>query len=90
MLPTIVLNDKIGQLSGWGWGLGYIGGLACLVLLLTVFVQAKPPPLGLDTASLNTSDHWTGRRALVCIILFAAVRICHGRSSRGGGVTGGP
>ena len=54
MLPTIVLNDKIGQLSGWGWGLGYIGGLACLVLLLTVFVQAKPPPLGLDTGQ---SEH---------------------------------
>ncbi len=48
MLPTIVSNEKIGRLSGWGWGLGYIGGLACLVLLLTVFVQAKPLPFGLD------------------------------------------
>ena len=89
MLPTIVLNDKIGQLSGWGWGLGYIGGLACLVLLLTVFVQAKPPPLGLDTGQSEHVRIWTGRRALVCIILFAAVRICHGCSSRGKAV-GGP
>ena len=77
MLPTIVLNDKIGQLSGWGWGLGYIGGLACLVLLLTVFVQAKPPPLGLDTGQ---SEHvriigpvvalWF---ALFCLPLFVFV-----------------
>ena len=48
MLPTIVSNRKIGRLSGWGWGLGYIGGLACLVLLLTIFIQAKPPVFGLD------------------------------------------
>ena len=48
MLPTIVSNDRVGRLSGWGWGLGYAGGLSCLVLLLFVFVQAKPPPLGLD------------------------------------------
>lgn len=48
MLPTIVSNEKIGRLSGWGWGLGYMGGLACLVLLLTVFIQADPPAFGLD------------------------------------------
>ena len=48
MLPTIVSNEKIGRLSGWGWGLGYMGGLACLVLLLTVFIQADLPAFGLD------------------------------------------
>ena len=44
MLLTIVSNETIGRLSGWG--LGYMGGLACLVLLLTVFIQADPPPFG--------------------------------------------
>jgi UMF1 family MFS transporter len=48
MLPTIASNEKIGRLSGWSWGLGYMGGLACLVLLLTVFIQADPPAFGLD------------------------------------------
>lgn len=48
MLPTIVSNEKIGRLSGWGWGLGYAGGLSCLVLLLFAFIQAEPPPFGLD------------------------------------------
>jgi UMF1 family MFS transporter len=48
ILPTIASNEKIGRLSGWGWGVGYMGGLACLVLLLTVFIQADPPAFGLD------------------------------------------
>jgi UMF1 family MFS transporter len=48
MLPTIVGNDRIGRLSGWGWGLGYAGGLSCLLVALLVFVQAPPPPFGLE------------------------------------------
>lgn len=48
MLPGIVAHEKIGRLSGWGWGLGYMGGLACLVIALFAFVQAAPPPFGLD------------------------------------------
>ncbi len=48
MLPTIAPLDRIGRLSGWGWGLGYAGGLSCLVVLLVFFVQPKPPPFGLD------------------------------------------
>lgn len=50
MLPGIAPESHIGRLSGWAWGLGYFGGLACLVLLLFVFVQAETPPLGLDKA----------------------------------------
>lgn len=48
MLPTIVSGRRIGRLSGWGWGLGYAGGLSCLVIALFGFVQADPLPLGLD------------------------------------------
>lgn len=28
-LPSLVPNKRLGQLSGLGWGLGYLGGLAC-------------------------------------------------------------
>jgi UMF1 family MFS transporter len=38
----------MGRWSGWAWGLGYAGGLACLVLALFVFVDVKNPPFGLD------------------------------------------
>jgi UMF1 family MFS transporter len=30
-LPEISTPDNIGRISGFGWGLGYFGGLACLV-----------------------------------------------------------
>ncbi|MFM2128516.1 MAG: hypothetical protein RL477_62 [Pseudomonadota bacterium] len=51
MLPEIVAPSRLGRLSGWGWGLGYAGGLVCLVVVLFGFVQAAPPPFGLDVAS---------------------------------------
>lgn len=48
MLPGLVPPERIGRLSGWGWGLGYAGGLCCLLLALFGFVQGDPPPFGLD------------------------------------------
>src|SRR5690606_32386320 len=41
----------IGRISGWAWGLGYLGGLACLALVLVGFVQNPSPPFGLDRAA---------------------------------------
>jgi MFS transporter, UMF1 family len=51
MLPELVDQDHMGRLSGWGWGAGYIGGLACLVVALLAFVQAPTPLFGLDKES---------------------------------------
>lgn len=51
MLPEITPPHRIGRLSGWGWGLGYAGGLVCLVIVLFGFVQTGAPPLGLDKAA---------------------------------------
>lgn len=34
MLPHIAPPRLLGRISGWAWGLGYMGGLACLVLTL--------------------------------------------------------
>ena len=52
MLPGLAPPSHIGRLSGWAWGLGYFGGLVCLVVLLFLFVQPEVAPLGLDkTAS---------------------------------------
>lgn len=31
-LPEITTPDRIGRLSGYGWGLGYVGGLLALIL----------------------------------------------------------
>ena len=51
MLPEIVDRDHMGRLSGWGWGLGYIGGLACLIVALLAFIQTPTPLFGLDKAN---------------------------------------
>ena len=48
MLPDLVEDSHIGRLSGWSWGLGYAGGIACLLLTLGFFVLTDPPPFGLD------------------------------------------
>ncbi len=48
MLPDISPRQMIGRISGWGWGLGYAGGLSCLALTLVGFAQAETPWFGLD------------------------------------------
>ncbi|MHA1108509.1 MAG: MFS transporter [Alphaproteobacteria bacterium] len=49
MLPDIVGPDRVGRVSGWGWGLGYVGGLSCLVVALFGFVKTDTPLFGLST-----------------------------------------
>ena len=48
-LGIVAPPDRVGRISGWGWGGGYIAAILCLVLCLLVFVQADEPPFGLDT-----------------------------------------
>ncbi len=47
-LPEIAPPDKIGRISGYGWAVGYAGGLASLVVALFVFVFPEPPLFGLS------------------------------------------
>jgi len=54
MLADIAPPARIGRISGWGWGLGYAGGLVCLIILLVFFVNAATPLFGLDKA---TAEH---------------------------------
>lgn len=48
MLPSLAPPAILGRISGWGWGLGYVGGLTCLVVALVLLVQPDPPLFGLD------------------------------------------
>jgi MFS transporter, UMF1 family len=38
-LPDLATPSDIGRISGWGWGLGYFGGLLALVAALVMLVQ---------------------------------------------------
>jgi UMF1 family MFS transporter len=54
MLPRLAGPARLGRWSGIGWGLGYAGGLLCLVVALVGFVRADQPWVALDrTAFLH-------------------------------------
>jgi UMF1 family MFS transporter len=40
-LPELSTRDDIGRVSGWGWGLGYFGGLLALAVALLTLVQPE-------------------------------------------------
>lgn len=42
MLPGLTDHGRLGRWSGWAWGLGYAGGLGCLIVALFGFVDANP------------------------------------------------
>jgi UMF1 family MFS transporter len=50
MLPDIISEARLGRLSGWAWGLGYVGGLLALAVALLVFIWPQGAVLGLDAA----------------------------------------
>ena len=49
MLPDLAGPERVGRVSGWGWALGYAGGLTCLVIALFGFVKADTPLFGVST-----------------------------------------
>ncbi len=51
LLPAVAPPAYIGRVSGWGWGLGYVGGIVCLAIVLFGSVLNPTPPFGLDRAS---------------------------------------
>lgn len=48
MLPELSPPSHVGRISGWGWGVGYVGGIVCLGVVLKLFVEPDPSPFGLD------------------------------------------
>ena len=46
-LPELASPQRIGRISGYGWALGYAGGLCCLLIGYFVFVAPETPPFGL-------------------------------------------
>lgn len=39
MLVQVSTPQTVGRVSGFGWGLGYIGGIVLLIILLVLFIQ---------------------------------------------------
>jgi UMF1 family MFS transporter len=49
MLPGLAPEKRLGRLSGFGWGMGYLGGLVALGLVLVALVLPDHPWFGIPT-----------------------------------------
>jgi len=63
-LPSIAPQEKIGRISGYGWALGYGGGLLCMLAGLLFLVQPDPPLFGLNP---DTDQHIRATNLLVAV-----------------------
>tara|TARA_B100000768_G_scaffold38800_1_gene37631 strand:+ start:6882 stop:8186 length:1305 start_codon:yes stop_codon:yes gene_type:complete len=63
-LPEIASSDKIGKVSGFSWGLGYLGGLLALLIALFLLVDVEIAPFGLDK---ETGEHIRATNVLVAL-----------------------
>lgn len=78
MMPDLVPRSELGRLSGSAWGLGYLGGLATLILVLGL-MSASPetgrtmlgvePILGLDPA-MREGDRASGPLTAIWYVVF--------------------
>ncbi|TBW55454.1 MFS transporter [Marinobacter halodurans] len=64
MLPELATPDHVGRWSGWGWGLGYVGGVLSLVVALYAFIEPEGAWLGLDVAQ---AEHVRATFVLVAV-----------------------
>jgi UMF1 family MFS transporter len=74
LMPRLVPPDQLGRISGIGWAVGYIGGLASLVFMVA-FVLADPGKLtllGLDPLIANSAAREADRLVgPFCALWFA-------------------
>lgn len=50
-LPDISPAHKIGRISGYGWALGYVGGLIAMIIAMIVFINPEQAWFGLSRES---------------------------------------
>ena len=62
-LPDLAPPDRIGRISGYGWALGYAGGLLLTALAYYFLILPEVPPFGLDAG--------TGQHVRVITVLVA-------------------
>lgn len=51
-LPHITSSKYVGRISGWAWGMGYLGGI--VLLSITLFGFIKNPPAWLNVQAFET------------------------------------
>jgi UMF1 family MFS transporter len=69
-LPDIAPPGRVGSVSGWGWGVGYIGGLLALAVALATLVQPEVPWFGF-TKELGENVRATNLLVAVWFVVFS-------------------
>ena len=77
MLPEVAAPRQLGRISGWAWGLGYIGALAAMGLAYTFLVSPDPPLFGLDP-EMQEGIRATAPFAALWFLVFAMPLILYG------------
>ena len=67
-LPEIAPREKIGRISGYGWSLGYIGGLLALGISFIIFIQPENAYIPFSNYLLNKD---TGQHIRIINIFIA-------------------
>ncbi|HVY65645.1 MAG TPA: MFS transporter [Gammaproteobacteria bacterium] len=68
-LPDIAPEQRVGFVSGLGWGMGYIGGLLALVVALVTLIQPEVPWFGF-TKQLGENIRATNLVVAVWFVVF--------------------
>ena len=68
MLSQVSTNKNVGRVSGFGWGMGYLGGIVLLAILLVGFIFPEQGWFG-----VTPEDGWNVRVAMVISALWFAV-----------------
>ncbi|MEO0412235.1 MAG: MFS transporter [Pseudomonadota bacterium] len=69
MMTDLVDEENIGKLSGFGWAIGYLGGLALLVFVMLAFVFPDQAAFGLDKAA-HEPDRIVGPLSILWLWVF--------------------
>ncbi len=70
MLADVAPPGRMGRLSGWAWGLGYFGGLTCLIMAYFAFINPETPLFGLDKSD-GAMEHVRFTTGPVVAVWFA-------------------
>jgi len=82
LLPSVAAPDRMGRVSGWAWGVGYLRGLIALVVALFGVVQATPAPFGLSDVAAGPVRA-TSVLVAVWFVIFATPLFVFIREPRG-------
>ena len=73
-LPELARPESLGKVSGWGWGLGYLGGMLTLGLCLAYVLSAQSRGVAADHFVPVTMLITAAMYGLAALVTFALLR----------------